>query len=126
PPLPSVELATFSDAMPRHWKYLSEKPAKVQKILEYDPAKADLERTQLVVVAALVSFRESMNLLAAQAEQGDKDKSWPELAQFDCYACHHDLKAKSWRQQRGYHGKPGRPDMRPWPTTLVHLGILQA
>jgi hypothetical protein len=65
PPLPRVDLATFSDAMPRHWKYLSEKPANVQKILEYDPAKSGLERTQFAVISALVTFRESMNLLAA-------------------------------------------------------------
>jgi len=78
------------------------------------------------VIGGLVSLRESMKLLAAQADQGDTDKSWPELAQFDCYACHHDLKSKSWRQKRGYKGNPGRPDMRPWSTALAHLGILQA
>lgn len=129
PPLPGVEIASFSDAMPRHWKYLSEKSPKVQKILEYDPTMAELERTQLVVVSALVSLRESMNLLAAQADVGampEKGEGWPEFAQFDCYACHHDLKAKSWRQARGYAGKPGRPDMRPWPTVLAPLAILHA
>ena len=128
PPLPSVELATFSEAMPRHWKYLAEKPANVQKILEYDPAKANLERTEFVLVSALVSFRESMKLLAAQAEEGgaakDPDQGWPELAQFDCIACHHDLKSDSWRQKRGYSGKPGRPMMREWPSALMPLAIL--
>jgi 5-methylcytosine-specific restriction endonuclease McrA/mono/diheme cytochrome c family protein len=128
PPLPGVELATFSDAMPRHWKYLSEKPANVQKILEYDPAKSAFERSELVVVSALVAFRESMNLLATQAEQGgdakDADKSWPELAQFDCIACHHDLKSDSWRQKRGYAGKPGRPMMREWASALLPIAVL--
>lgn len=130
PPLPSIELATFADAMPRHWKYLAEKPVSVQKILEYDPAKAGLERTEFVVVSALVSFRESMTLLAMQAEQGadakDPDQSWPELAQFDCYACHHDLKSNSWRQRRGYVGKPGRPTMRAWADALLPLAITHA
>ena len=127
PPLPGFELAIFSDAMPRHWKYPSEKSATVQKLLKYDPADADLEKSQLVVIAGLVSFRESMNLLASQAaEAKDPEKNWPELAQFDCYACHHDLKSKSWRQKRGYSGSPGRPAMRAWPTALLHLGILQA
>ena len=124
PPLPSVELVTFSDAMPRHWKYLSEKSPEVQKMLGYDPAKSGLERTQLAVIAGVVSFRESMNLIASQA--AENEKNWPELAQFDCYACHHDLKTKSWRQQRGYIGPPGRPEMRPWPLVLVRAGILQA
>ena len=130
PPLPGVELATFSDQLPRHWKYLSEKPENVQKILEYDPAKSGFERAELVVVSALVAFRESMNLLAAQAEQGaeakDAERSWPELAQFDCIACHHDLKSDSWRQKRGYAGKPGRPMMREWASALVPVALVHA
>src|SRR5262249_49189324 len=32
PPLPSVEIATFSAAMPRHWQYLKEKTPEVQKM----------------------------------------------------------------------------------------------
>ena len=118
PPLPGLETATFSDAMPRHWKYLSEKKNKeyldkktaaVQKVIleHYHLAKNDLERSQLVVIAGVVSFRESMNLLATQAEQGparDTEKQWPELAQFDCYACHHDLKTPSTRQARATRG----------------------
>ncbi len=130
PPLPSVELSTFSDAMPRHWKYLAEKPANVQKILEFDPAKSGLERTEFVVISALVAFRESMKLLATQAEHGaeakDPDQSWPELAQFDCIACHHDLKSDSWRQKRGYAGKPGRPMMREWASALVPIALIHA
>jgi Cytochrome c554 and c-prime len=125
PPLPGVELASFSDMMPRHWKYLAEKPANVQKILEYDAAKAGLERTEFVVIAALVAFRETMKLMAAQA-QDDPEKNWPELAQFDCIACHHDLKSDSWRQKRGYAGKPGRPTMREWAGALMPIVILHA
>lgn len=122
PPLPGIETAAFSDAMPRHWKYLAEKSRKVQTILGYE---GDLERTQLVVIGGLVSLRESMKLMAAQATQ-DGGKKWPEFAQLDCYACHHDLKSPSWRQLRGYNGKPGRPDMRPWPLALAQLGTLHA
>jgi hypothetical protein len=130
PPLPPFEAATFSDAMPKHWSYLADKSKAVQDILEYDKAKVGLERTQLAVISALVSFRESMKLLAAHAlekpDPKDADKGWPEFAQFDCYACHHDLKAKSWRQERGFAGKPGRPGMRAWPTALLPLAIAHA
>jgi hypothetical protein len=50
---------------------------------------------------------------------------WPEIAmaQSDCYACHHDLKAKSWRQIRGYPGKPGRPQFQPWPFALAPIAL---
>jgi hypothetical protein len=37
---------------------------------------------------------------------------WPEYAELDCFACHHNLTAAkdSWRQDRGYAGRrPGNP-----------------
>jgi hypothetical protein len=122
PPLPGFEAATFSDQMPRHWQYLREKPPEVQQLLRYD---GKLERTHLVLVSAAVSFREAMKLTAAEAAEcaraePDTPKAL-DLANFDCYACHHDLKSPSWRQTRGYVGKPGRPQPRLWPTTLVKL-----
>src|SRR5262249_2398971 len=123
------EVSKFSNAMPRHWQYLAEKDSAVQKILDYDPKKGNLEQAELVVIGAAVSLRESMRLLAGQAGEGgapDVEKPWPELAQFDCYACHHDLRPRSWRQQRGYAGRPGRPDMRPWTLALVPLAVHHA
>jgi hypothetical protein len=147
PPLPGFELSTFSDAMPRHWntfdqkwkyvvdKNLAEKSPKLvkalQKVTGRDADDKNLERTRLVVIAGVVNFRESLKLIGSQAAVVDNEKksTWPELAQFDCYACHHDLKtfAKSWRQERGYGGvRPGRPTMRPWPTVMIEAGILQA
>jgi hypothetical protein len=121
PPLPGVELATFSDEMPRHWQYLAEKDEDVQKLLNYDPKDASLEKTRLVLTSGLAAFRDSMQLLSTQAAD---DKAWPELAQFDCYACHHELKTPAWRQNRLPKGKPGRPQMREWPTALVKASLL--
>jgi uncharacterized membrane protein len=50
---------------------------------------------------------------------------WPEIvmAQADCYGCHHELKSKSWRQVRGYAGKPGRPQLQPWPFALASSAL---
>jgi hypothetical protein len=50
---------------------------------------------------------------------------WPEIAmaQSDCFACHHDLKSKSWRQLRGYAGKPGRPQFPSWPFALAPIAL---
>lgn len=128
PPLPSIEIATFSDEMPRHWQYLKEKDEKAQRILSYDPA--ELERVKLVVVGGAVDFQAAMQLLAGQAEMSaqvnDPENRLLDLAQFDCYACHHDLKTRSWRQQRGYPAVPGRPQSRTWPLALLKLGIHHA
>ena len=120
PPLPSFDMSNFSDAM-RHWQTLGEKKPEVLKEFRYNAADVDLEQANLVYLGNLVSFEQTIRLLENQA----KDKAaWPELAQFDCYACHHDLKSKSWRQKRGYDGgKPGRPQMQAWAVALVEVAL---
>src|SRR5262249_43633067 len=87
PPLPGVEVATFTDLMPKHWQYLYEKAPEVQKLLKFDADRGEREMTQTAVVAAAVALRDAMRLLADQAEAGLKDPGagrWPELAHFDC------------------------------------------
>ena len=114
--------------MPRHWKYPSEKSSTVQKLLKYDRAEANLEKTQLVVIAGLVSFRESMNLLASQAaEAKDPEKSWPELAQFDCYACSSaPLQIYTVRDWRRFGGQQVEsPVHTPALTALYFPGALR-
>ena len=133
PPLPGIEIETFSEQMPAHWRTLTEKgefkhredylaanfPEQGQKPL------TDLTRTKSVIIGGTMALRETVKLFASQAVAEDS-QAWPELAVFDCSACHHDLGAPSWRQKRGY-GKslPGRPQMFAWPEALVKLGIRQ-
>jgi hypothetical protein len=128
PPLPGIEVATFGDAMPRHWETLTEKVAKRpqhkefhQRVHSFDAD--DNEQARLLAVSALVAFRTSVQLMhdlaAEEVKQPNaKEPRWPELAVFDCHACHHDLKSDSWRLLRATAGRPGRPKARPWPATL--------
>ncbi len=124
PPLPNFELATFGEAMPPHWKLLGKKSEIVQARLHF--VAGTLEQTALVVLGGVATFQNSLSLLQNETVQAGKANATLDLAQFDCYACHHDLKTPSWRQQRGYKGKPGRVPMRSWPAALVRLGIRQA
>jgi hypothetical protein len=128
PPLPSIELATFSEEMPRHWQYLREKKPEVQKMLNFEETQARWEQSKLVLVSSAVALRESLNLIATQAAQALKDapaSSTLDYALFDCAACHHELQYPGWRQERGYVGKPGRPQMQEWPTVLTKVGLSQ-
>jgi hypothetical protein len=133
PPLPGFEMVTFSDAMPRHWETLSEKEKRLPQFKElYAKAYHFDEDTgqrqvRLLLTSALMSLRQSAQLIAEYArpvKQG-AERDWPEFALYDCYACHHELKADSWRQKRGYAGKPGRPQMRDWPLALIPLAVRQ-
>jgi len=140
PPLPGIEVASFSEAMPRHWETWSEKLARQRKDLSdaefakkkklYEHAFMDrldtdeADQTRLVAVAAVVAFRASSRLARDHAEAEAKQPgTWPELAAYDCYACHHELKHNNWRQQRSSAGRPGRPPMRPWATALLPLSL---
>jgi hypothetical protein len=126
PPLPSLEVVTFGQQMPPHWEALKKKKAQALDLLKIKGDVAAFEETRLAVIGSVASLRESLNLLAAQASQAaappDGHERGLDLANFDCYACHHDLKTPSWRQ-RGYPGKPGRPRMRSWTTPLVKVSL---
>ena len=127
PPLPSIEVATFNNIIPRHWWLLAEREdSKLRKELGH--VEGQLEQTKLALVGAAVALRTSMKLLADEAKSPEKTgapgQEWPDYARFDCWSCHHDLKRESWRQARGYdNGPPGRVPVSEWPLALVELGI---
>jgi len=87
----AFELDTFTAAQPIHHR-------------EPKPASGNtLPRVRAWAVGQAVALGEGMRLLASRAA-----KSWPEFAELECYQCHHDLRAESWRIRRGYAGrKPG-------------------
>jgi hypothetical protein len=55
--------------------------------------------------------------------------AWPELSEFDCYACHHDIKTPSWRRKLVYTPESGNgaaprkrsPGTLPWGTWYFSL-----
>jgi hypothetical protein len=168
PPLPSFEVASFSQNLPPHWRdlidvpYFKTAPKEVRKAYHLDSAA--FQHTQLALAGGAATGASVCRLLAARAHleasdradkaadnvwpppwiaplpAKDESRRWPELATgakfdlptelrqrwpevamalSDCYACHHDLKSDSWRQQRGYPAAPGRPQLPAWPTALV-------
>ena len=119
PPLPGFELETFAKAMPAHWRHVWDKPLAIQKQLGYEPES--MPQTKLVLGSSLVALRQAVSLLGDQAAL--EERPWPELALYDCQACHHDLRSPSWRQRRGFAGQPGRPSLHAWPLALAQLCI---
>jgi hypothetical protein len=151
PPLPGIEVASFSDAMPAHWEPMSAKIQRARKLQEQkkgkvlngfdflrnaygiDPEREQMEQTRMVAVTCLVAVQASVKLMTDQAKAAlapapagntyASDTRWPMLANYDCYACHHDLSIKSWRQERGYRGRPGRVEARSWSLSLGRFGF---
>lgn len=95
------EFATYLANLPPHWS--------VEKDRKRHP---DLE-ARAWLVGQGVSGRAALRLLAHRA--ADAGGVWPELAEYDCYACHHDLAAPSWRQgTMPPDGKPGQLMLNGW------------
>ena len=87
------ELDSFMSVMPAHWKEV-----------DTDPWFA----VRAMAVGQAVQLREQLKRVARESQGG----IWPEYAELDCFACHHNLTAAkdSWRQERGYAGRrPGNP-----------------
>jgi hypothetical protein len=87
------ELDSFMAVMPPHWKEVDKDPWFGVRALS---------------VGQAVQLREQLKRVARESQGG----IWPEYAELDCFACHHNLTAAkdSWRQERGYPGRrPGNP-----------------
>jgi hypothetical protein len=131
PPLPPFELVTYCRDAPRHYfparenKVLAAmKPEQQERFHFRDPAKECPEARNLAV-GALAGFEATMKLLARDAEETAKAGDLLDFAHFDCYACHHDLRADGERAPRPGL-KPGRPSMRPWATDTLQVVLKHA
>ncbi len=145
PPLPAVELASFLKTMPPHWvkptdvdAFQKDADLREKNHIDFNEPQA----TRDTVIGGVVALGDAMRLLANRTEPeptplGHSSKTWPDYAQLECYACHHDLRVPEpdrGRQARGFDhhfdglvvaGVPGRPQFRPWPLALVRLAIAQ-
>ncbi len=133
PPLPGFEIETFIDQEPRHWRPFGEKSKAIRnEFLKETNRKfspQNLHRTKSLIIGALLNLSESLKLVAdlcANEASPVVKIDWPELAQFACFACHHELQSPAWRQRRKLNGFPGRPMLHEWPTALVQLALLIA
>jgi hypothetical protein len=104
PMLSGFEMEAFADKMPRHWRYTHEKPGA---------PPFNYERTRAVLVGSIVALRNSLQLAS------DSGKYWPELARFECYSCHHELRFPSWRQEGHAERFAGRPRLESGCLPLV-------
>jgi hypothetical protein len=89
------EFTSFLANLPPHWKVA---------------AKDETEPARSWALGQLATSDAALALLAHRAQ--DKDSPWPEFTEYDCFACHHDLQGKSWRQERGYGKRT--PGLLPW------------
>jgi hypothetical protein len=113
------EFATYFANLPPHWDVAKDKRRNsTTKLVDFE--------AHAWVLGQVVSARAALELLAARADQAN-GRPWPELAEFDCFACHHDLQNGKWRQNRQHPGarRPGSLVWNPWYFAVVSGNGLQ-
>lgn len=112
-PALKFEFAAYHDLLPKHWNESRDRGRTKQLELE------------LWLAGQLASLQASLELTAARAERAFIPKEapagiWPEFAEHDCFACHHQLEGSvSWRSERGYAGKAGSAPQMNWYGVLL-------
>jgi hypothetical protein len=126
----NFEFSVFLANIPPHWSKTDE---------EQRPAEA-----QVWAVGQIESARAALELLADQAAPMEKaagPRPWPEFAEYDCFACHHELPGAKWpadwrHTKEHYAGRvpgtlhvPRVPGTLPWGSwyfSMPHLLASQA
>jgi hypothetical protein len=89
---------------------------------------ADLAGAKDAIVGGAVAYSTYARSLADYASHVAGNKAvWPELALYDCSACHHELRSglgANTRPKRSHI--PGRPPLSTWPEVLSRLAAAQA
>jgi Fe-S cluster biosynthesis and repair protein YggX len=96
------ELGAFLANMPPHWD-------EKEQAKNRDASFA----ARVWAVGQIVTARAALDLLADRAKHADRP--WPEFSEYNCYACHHDLTALSWRQNAGHYAGRKAGSL-PWGT----------
>jgi hypothetical protein len=105
----NFEFAASRANLPPHW---NEKAPRKRSEAEKQSEAEDW------LVGQVVCASTALKLLDYRADPKNvtdpkNPLPWPEFAEYDCFACHHDLSEPSGRQTRGY--PPGRvPGSPPW------------
>jgi hypothetical protein len=108
----NFEFAGFHFLLHKHWD-----SAKDRNPATNPRGRTDFE-AQAWMLGQVVSAQAALRLLADRADEKN-GRVWPEFAEHDCVACHHDLKAESG----GKKTKPGRIPQGRWYVTRLEQAL---
>lgn len=104
PPL-RFEFVWYQSRLPKHWK--PDRSTAIERIAGQAKQLSDQAMVHPIrdwLIGQLVTASAALEQLERRAAAPAVRASWPEFAEFNCSACHHDLKGNSWRHERGFRG----------------------
>jgi hypothetical protein len=105
--------------MPAHWRRSDD---RLRHRVDADGSLASDFEARAWLVGQYVSARQSMDLLIDRCQSSSG--TWPELAEFDCYSCHHGLADRNGARTAGSSGRrPGEMSYGSW-TLSNHIRLV--
>ncbi len=99
------ESVWYQSRLPQHWK--PGRRAATERVAGQANRQADnatAHPTRDWLIGQLVTASASLEQLERRAAAPASQMRWPEFAEYNCFACHHELKGSSWRRERGFPG----------------------
>ena len=112
----TFEMAAYHDLLPKHWDAAAER--------RRDPA----QELRLWAIGHGASAKAMSDIAVARAEFAIRDRAThvtPDLAEFDCYACHHDL-AEPTRGRPTLTSPLGTPRWGSWAVAPARVAARQS
>lgn len=113
----AFEFAAYQSRMPIHWRQANERSRSPVANSLHTWNQSTYEARNWLI-GQIVNAEHELDIL----EQATKSprSAWPELSQYDCFACHHELSSPSWRQAReAWSLKPGELAWGTWNLGLI-------
>ena len=127
------EYVWYQSRLPQHWKSGRRDALATQdsQAIEPQPHLPREDSMRVWLVGQLVTTMAALEQTERRVERRGQHTAGAEFAEFNCFACHHDLRGTSWRQARGIPGlaaigdKPSRLAV-PWGNWNLDLVPLLA
>lgn len=106
----SFELSAYHAMLPKHWQEsaaIRQQPDQETKLWMLGQAKTAKAVAEIAVSRAEIE-------ISAKHKRDHAPLVMPDLAEFDCHACHHDLAEKTWRGRLTTGKKVGEPQWGTW------------
>ena len=111
------EYSAHQSQMHVHWRRSDDRRRVPVANHAPSPERSTYEATNWLL-GQLVNAEHELDILAAAAD--NPSRVWPELAQYDCFGCHHELNSPTWRQVRtAWNLRPGELQWGTWNLGLI-------
>jgi hypothetical protein len=100
-PVLRFEFGTFLSKIPKHWIEKGRDPGFEARVWAVGQAASAAAALDLLADRAAVAtpLTEDAETELQTRSSIARPRPWPEFAEYDCFACHHDLQGDSWRQK---------------------------